>query len=233
MDEQQQLPLVSQRQFQPSQRAVEGAARYSKGRHNPEGLADVQADRMRGFGMQKAYRDEQESPGEQPGIRKSYEAMRGEVHKQYAYMTKPESEGGMGITHEAVNHDPYWDSDFKDTQGTVKRMIADVDAGRIQTHKTSPEEGHALFSPEENDKFRAVHDVFGHAAIGRGFSRHGEEAAYLSHRQMFPREAQAAMASETRGQNSVLNYSPQGGFPDQSSKLVGLPKFAQQTKRRR
>ena len=91
--------------------------------------------------------------------------------------------------------------------------------------------GHHFFTNEENDKFRAVHDTFGHAAIGRGFSRHGEEAAFLSHRQMFPPEAHAALTSETRGQNSFLNYGPTGDFPDQSpgTKLIGLPSWASAT----
>jgi hypothetical protein len=92
----------------------------------------------------------------------------------------------------------------------------------LSTEATGP---HHIFSDQENDRFRAVHDVFGHAATGRGFSRHGEEAAFLSHRQMFSKRALPALASETRGQNSYLNYGP-GGFPEQETKPIGLPPFA-------
>jgi hypothetical protein len=55
----------------------------------------------------------------------------------------------------------------------------------------------------------------------------------LSHRQMFPRAAQPAMASETRGQNSYLNYGPRpGNFPEQNEHLVGLPAVATGVSRR-
>jgi len=58
-----------------------------------------------------------------------------------------------------------------------------------------------------NDKFRAVHDYFGHAVNGNGFGKIGEETAFASHSQMYSPLASMAMASETRGQNSYVNYS--------------------------
>jgi len=57
-----------------------------------------------------------------------------------------------------------------------------------------------------NDKFRAIHDLFGHAAEGYGFGPRGEENAWLKHSQMFSREAQKALTTETRGQNSWVNF---------------------------
>lgn len=59
-----------------------------------------------------------------------------------------------------------------------------------------------------NEKFRAVHDYFGHGILGNKFDATGEEIAYGSHSQMFSPLARFGMASETRGQNSVVNYSP-------------------------
>lgn len=61
-----------------------------------------------------------------------------------------------------------------------------------------------------NDVFRAVHDVFGHGPAGAGFRASGEEMAYQTHAGMFSPEARRALASETRGQNSWLNYGPFG-----------------------
>tara|TARA_R110000796_G_scaffold90631_4_gene194554 strand:- start:5561 stop:13294 length:7734 start_codon:yes stop_codon:yes gene_type:complete len=58
-----------------------------------------------------------------------------------------------------------------------------------------------------NDKFRGVHDYFGHAVNGNGFGKVGEENAFVSHSQMYSPLAAIAMASETRGQNSYVNYS--------------------------
>ena len=58
-----------------------------------------------------------------------------------------------------------------------------------------------------NDKFRAVHDYFGHSIAGYQFGKDGEENAWIEHSKMFSPLAQLALSSETRGQNSVVNYS--------------------------
>lgn len=61
-----------------------------------------------------------------------------------------------------------------------------------------------------NDVFRIVHDYFGHIAEGVGFRANGEENAWRLHSQMFSPEARRALTSETRGQNSWVNYGPHG-----------------------
>lgn len=61
-----------------------------------------------------------------------------------------------------------------------------------------------------NDMFRAIHDYYGHAKEGFGFRADGEENAWRSHAAMFSPLARLAMTSETRGQNSWLNYGPHG-----------------------
>src|SRR6476659_2128677 len=64
-----------------------------------------------------------------------------------------------------------------------------------------PETGYSI-----NDKFRAVHDYFGHCAAGYGFGPRGEENAWNAHSQMFSPDARRAMTTETRGQNSYVNF---------------------------
>ena len=59
----------------------------------------------------------------------------------------------------------------------------------------------------DNEKFRAVHDVFGHGTTGASFGRMGEELAYGAHGQTYSPLAKMAAATETRGQNSFVNYS--------------------------
>jgi hypothetical protein len=61
-----------------------------------------------------------------------------------------------------------------------------------------------------NDLFRAVHDVFGHSMEGAGFRARGEENAWQAHVRLYTGSAVAAITSETRGQNSWLNYGPYG-----------------------
>jgi hypothetical protein len=61
-----------------------------------------------------------------------------------------------------------------------------------------------------NDVFRVVHDYFGHVKDANKFGATGEENAFRAHQQMFSPEAQKALATETRGQNSWVNYGPLG-----------------------
>lgn len=61
-----------------------------------------------------------------------------------------------------------------------------------------------------NDLFRAVHDAFGHGLEGAGFRARGEENAWQAHVRLFTGSAVGAITSETRGQNSWLNYGPNG-----------------------
>ena len=61
-----------------------------------------------------------------------------------------------------------------------------------------------------NDLFRAVHDFQGHSKSGAGFRAAGEDNAYLSHAGTMRGPARRALGSETRGQNSLLNFGPDG-----------------------
>jgi hypothetical protein len=61
-----------------------------------------------------------------------------------------------------------------------------------------------------NDLFRAVHDAFGHGLEGAGFRAQGEENAWQAHARLFTGPALGAITTETRGQNSWLNYGPYG-----------------------
>ena len=57
-----------------------------------------------------------------------------------------------------------------------------------------------------NDAFRAVHDIYGHAKDGFEFGPEGEYNAFVQHRKMFSPLAQRALATETHGQNSWVNF---------------------------
>jgi hypothetical protein len=61
-----------------------------------------------------------------------------------------------------------------------------------------------------NDLFRAVHDFQGHSKTGAGFRAAGEDNAYLSHAGTMGSVARKALAAETRGQNSLLNFGVDG-----------------------
>lgn len=77
-----------------------------------------------------------------------------------------------------------------------------------------------------NDVFRIVHDYFGHIKDGFGFRADGEENAWQSHAAMFSPLARRAMTTETRGQNSWVNYGPFGEFNKTAS--AGETQYAPQ-----
>ena len=59
-----------------------------------------------------------------------------------------------------------------------------------------------------NEKFRAVHDYYGHLGTKtpNTFGPKGEENAWMTHKQMYSPLAEPALTAETRGQNSWVNY---------------------------
>lgn len=61
-----------------------------------------------------------------------------------------------------------------------------------------------------NDAFRAVHDYFGHGMEGANFGARGEENAWQAHKRLFSPDAVPALTTETRGQNSWVNFGPYG-----------------------
>jgi len=72
-----------------------------------------------------------------------------------------------------------------------------------------------------NDLFRFVHDFFGHTERGNGFGAVGEENAWDVHARMYTPKARRAMTTETRGQNSWVNFGPQMRNADGSLKKKG------------
>ena len=75
-----------------------------------------------------------------------------------------------------------------------------------------------------NDLLRAVHDYFAHSMSTVGFGPIGEEAAWRNHMLMTKSPwARWALTSETRGQNSWFNFSPEN-----EGKAVADKDFAEQ-----
>jgi hypothetical protein len=192
--------------------AAEGAARYAReaGLNRPNRFDNVVVNTPQAKRIAQEY---QEAPSFDPKAVPHYKAMAEETKRQFDYMTRPKTRGGLGVDVQVTDHDPY---------GRAAHMMEDAGQGRFKVFSSAATGGHPYFSDEENNMFRAVHDFFGHAATGRGFDPHGEEAAFRSHHAMFSPVARPAMATETRGQNSLLNYGDRKGeFPEQ--KVAVLP----------
>jgi hypothetical protein len=131
-----------------------------------------------------------------------------EVCDQFTFLTKT-----LGITVALWQHpgQPYNNS---------AEMFADV-ANHLHLYVFAGVTDHALlgYTPTANHwninvKFRAVHDLFGHAAEGYQFGPRGEENAWLAHSQLFSPLAQKALTTETRGQNAWFNFGRHNYRPD-------------------
>lgn len=146
-------------------------------------------------------------PIDNPDSHETYRALVAQIDKQYDYMTNT-----LGIKVTVTPNDPY---------RNIEEMIRDVEDNKhLSVLATSATGSHPFMSDAENDRFRAVHDFFGHAASGRDFNRHGERAAFLSHAKTFGDDDNAvrALFSDLQAQTAYLiRYQD---FPPQKAALM-------------
>lgn len=150
-----------------------------------------------------------------PRVKASYDAMKTETLAQYNHLVK------NGYTFEFYpDHDPYPGGPHQalDDLRQNRHLYVFPTSGGFGSQEET--ESHPLLDDSGvqwkgkpvtyNDLFRAVHDVFGHGAEGVGFRANGEENAWRQHSSMYSQLARPAMTSETRGQNSWVNFGPYG-----------------------
>ena len=195
--------------FKPVEYLDQTARRYGSG--SPSALDVIAAPRQ----IETVGNWYANAPMVDAGAEAAYRAMAEDTARQFDMLTSPAGRGGLGVDVSVTDIDPY---DTSKIEG-VRRMIDDMNNRRLAVLSTQTTGGHPFFTNDQNDMFRAVHDAFGHGATGRGFNRHGEEAAYRSHARMYSPEARPALASETRAQNAYVNQF--GDFGPQ--KMVTLP----------
>lgn len=170
----------------------------------------MRLDPVVGAAIAKAYmaapvREEQAFP--------AYAAFCRETVRQYHFLIGRVEFGGLGVRVRIVDEDPY---------AEILSMLDDVRRRRLRVWASAAcGNPHPYLSDGENDMFRAVHDAFGHAATGRGFDRHGEEAAWLKHASMYSPLARRALTTETRGQNCAQIFHYEGDrFAEQKAVLL-------------
>ncbi len=152
------------------------------------------ADKKKMRQIATSYHKAKKVPAENSNTARQYERLVIEVDAQYDWVTEQ-----AGVRMEVVDSNPY---------NSPAEMAADIrDNKRLKVLSTESTGGHPLLTNEQNDRFRFIHDYFGHTSLGNSFSRHGEYVAYLKHSQMFSEKARGAMHSETVGQNAWLTFS--------------------------
>jgi len=239
----------------PSQVMLPGGARFDAKPINPIEQAALEYMQRRGmdttpmgeypeFSEQRArmiaaaYDQMLDDPGN-PAVKRAYDAMVQETLDQYNALKNSGIE--FKFLREGMR-DPYEASPALGYQDLVEN-------GRLYVFPTDfgygADVGSDYFDPRTNplltrvgrigdkddavanDAFRAVHDAYGHFGPGNPFFRHkGEERAFLEHSRMYSPEARGAMTSETRGQNSWLNFGPYGDANRKAN--VGDTVFAEQ-----
>lgn len=203
--------------LKPNQKIKDLASEYlkSKGLHASD-IPAVKPDPVRGKLIADAFEKMKHDPNN-PEVKKAYDALVQETLDQYK---KIRETGFTPIKMSPGMENPYKEGS-KDLLKDIKennRMYyypTEQGFGSNQVISESPmlRKSGEIIGDEEvpvNDIFRIVHDYFGHGSEGHGFGPMGEENAWLKHSQMYSPEARKALTTETRGQNSWVNYGPYG-----------------------
>ena len=228
-DEELRKPPRGRRLFSdPAQPAVRAAKKFRENAElaPPEGTPIRKINTKNAMQIADAFEAMQHAP-EDPEVREAYEAMASESEAQYMML----QEEGVTVEIFEGEGEPYANS---------QEMLEDLNNNNhlyiLSTEKDFGQEGitdaqraenpllaQSQFTDKNgkpmliNDVFRAVHDFFGHGERGNSFGPVGEENAWDVHARMFTDKARRAMTTETRGQNSWVNFGPnmrdsQGGL---------------------
>lgn len=153
-----------------------------------------------------------------PDVKAAYAALISETTAQYQALV----DNGLVVEFAPAGQDPYTGNlrgvtddirlnnhmwVFSTREGFGSNATLDVSDNPMLAETTFQISGQPALA---NDLFRVVHDYFGHAKEGLGFRASGEENAWRAHAAMFSKEARRALTTETRGQNSWLNFGPLG-----------------------
>lgn len=143
----------------------------------------------------------EKAPNHEPEAEASFGVMKQAVLKFYNMILSK-------VKVEFVDGDPYQSAE------QMKKEVKETKVLKIMKDHSD----HPFFSPEENWKFRAVHDWFTHIISGQPFTLKGELAAYNTHAKMFPPAALPALFTEIVGQ--VSYNTVKGTFPVQKVVLL-------------
>lgn len=201
---------------------ADGMRRWREQQGLPEPEVDIgtiPADQAKSYCVARVFETTPDMSND-PVVAAAYENFHGQSEAMFEFMTRPESEGGMGVTVE------FWTDPNPANFGNGPYANATEQADDLRNNRRIKLESglggdHTSLTREQYDRFRAVHDVFGHAGIGSGFDRHGEYQAYLAHASMYTGTGRDAMASEYHGVNSAA-WSGEPGSPG-TGKSVLLP----------
>jgi len=175
-------------------------------------LNNVKLNPEHGKKVAQAYHDMKHDP-DHPEVKQAYDALINETKNQFNDL--------MGQGFKISRIEPGMENPYKNS----KELHADIknnkhlwyfptESGYGDNEQSikhpmlqSTEIEHGNKKLLANDLFRIVHDINGHHVGGEsGFGPTGEHKAYLTHKKMYSPIASRALASETLGQNSWVNF---------------------------
>ena len=228
----------------PDPRLVEVAERYagSKGIPYKRQARYVEVDEDRARRIAEAYDAMPHAP-QDPAVKEAYADLIRQTKDQYQALI----DDGYQFTFFDEDTDPYDGNPFNamrdlrqnkrmavygtyDGYGTEGITGAAVEDNPMleDTGLRWPDQNGVEHMVTANDLFRVVHDAFGHGLEGAGFRARGEENAWQAHARLFTGPAIGAITSETRGQNSWLNFGPYGDT-NRTAKLAATVFATQKT----
>jgi hypothetical protein len=199
---------------------LKDATTIAKSYMNKKGLDYVEVEKISKLNEDLSKRiadayDAMKNDPTNPEVKAAYEAMANETLDQYNDIVS------SGYVVEINNSEPYSSSEdmIKDLRDNKRMKIFSTESGFGDDPITDQQREENILLRDSgmkdvngqtlliNDVFRFVHDFFGHAKLGNGFGPIGEENAWRVHAVMYTDLARRAMTSETRGQNSWVNFS--------------------------
>jgi hypothetical protein len=185
--------------------------------------------------------DEMQSNPNDPEVKAAYNAMANETVDQFKYLI----DNGYIVELYDGKTEPYKNSEemLKDLRDNKHLYVFSTEEGFGDTPITEKDRQENPLLKDSgftdkngkklliNDAFRFVHDIFGHGERGNSFGAKGEENAWDVHSRMYSPEARRAMTTETRGQNSWVNFNKGMRNEDGSIKKKGDEGYLSPTER--
>ncbi len=209
-----QVNRPSSFQSNPSIRSVAEDYAQSKGLKLQHPTHEFDVSPERGARIANAYENMEHNP-DAPAVKKAYGALASETKDQFNHILDK-----TGLKLDKITGENPYPNGSKDLLKDITQnnhmyyypTESGFGTGEAPNHPLLKSSGVKIGGEEVpvNDLFRIVHDYFGHAKEGTTFGPKGEENAWAAHMQMFSPEAQKALTTETRGQNSWVNYGPKG-----------------------
>lgn len=183
---------------------------------DPQSIKDMKVNPEVSARIASAFDELKHNPHD-PATKEAYNALIGEVSQQYddlqnqglkiSKMTEGMDnpyKSSADIVNDVKSNKHLWYYPTEQGYGTGTQI---TEHPMLQKTKYLDAEGKPMLA---NDLFRVVHDYHGHAKEGHKLGATGEERAFQEHKKMLSPKAQKALATETRGQNSWVNYGPFG-----------------------